>query len=158
MARPKPNPNLITYPVRIDATNRAIGYIICATERNSIDLAVAKHDAIVEFGLTAIEAAIVMEAIDDRGLNSKPTAANVRSTVDILDPAYDSLVDDEELNYQDVIDNSAAELACIETTQQQLMKVDAPSLPEFDGMTPEERKEFKKSEAARLKADRAKSK
>ncbi len=80
-------------------------------------------------------------------------AANVRSTVDILDPAYDSLADDEELNYHDVIDNSAAELACIETAKEQLTKADTPALPEFDGMTPEERKEFKKSEAARLRAE-----
>jgi hypothetical protein len=85
-------------------------------------------------------------------------AANVRSTVDILDPEYDSLADDENLNYQDVIDNSSAELACIERTKQELTKVDAPSLPEFDGMTPEERKEFKKSEAARLRADKSRSK
>jgi hypothetical protein len=146
--------------------NRGIGWLICKLGTSDITPDV-RRDLVKALDLGHLSTALVTigyeEYCEMAIAKANPpqmytVAANVRSTVDILDPAYDSLADDESLNYGDVIDNSAAELACIEKTQQQLAEVATPSLPEFDGMTPEERKEFRKSEAARLKAEQVKSK
>jgi hypothetical protein len=152
--------------------NQGIGWLICKLGTSDITADV-RRELVKVLGLGPLTTALVTigyeEYCEKAIVKANPTmctvsdieaakAVNVRSTVDILDPAYDSLADDENLNYQDVIDNSAAELACIERTKQQLIEVATPPLPEFDGMTPEERKEFKKSEAARLRAVNSKSK
>lgn len=137
--------------------NRGIGWLICKLGTSDITADI-RRELVKDLGLGALTTALVTigyeEYCETAIVKANPPhmytvsdieaakAVNVRSTVDILDPAYDSLADDEELNYHDVIDNSAED-----TT---------PPLPEFDGMTPEERKEFKKSETARLKAEKAK--